>query len=578
MVAPGATAPARTSPRLIGVGAVAGAVALWLAFSAWIGPHGLDLRSDGYLLTLAARVLDGQVPYRDFSYIRPPLPIFLQAALLATVPDYGILASRWYFAGQVALILLAAAALLARVEPRPGARAGLALGGTLLALTGGLSPMPWHTVDGTCFSLLATWALVLALERGRPGLAALGGLAAGAAALSKQGFVVVALAGLALTCTPAARQIGRRPWHAPAAYLAGLAAVLAAATGYLAVHGALGAAVEAILRVPAETSRDVFGRRAAGLLVGMHVPRAGGVLLGAGLLALIAAPLPAGLQLGLAAALPAAGLGAIWTQRAGGGIYLAHVAYVVEPLHAAVWLGGLGLLIRHALRRGAPGEPGPGTAWILALGLATLYAATWSYVGIRAGVAALALAAPLTLLAVARAADRGRASRPGAAWAVAAGVVLGGALCAVTTHVDMRYGAPGQGRVAYRTPRAAGILSRPIRVQTVDGVVELIRREVPPDGRIFAFIEFPALYVLSERRNATRVDWFLSEEVSRAEVARALADLRARPPALVVLWAENPARFRDPRLSPILAFIRERYAEAETVGEVLVFRPRVPAP
>ena len=576
MVAPGGKAPAPTTPRLLGVAAVTGAVALWLAFSAWIGPHGLDLRSDGYLLTLAARVLDGQVPYRDFSYIRPPLPIFLQAALRATVPDYGILASRWCFAVQAALILVVVASLLARVEPRPVARAGLALGGTLLALTGGLSPMPWHTTDGIAFALLAAWALVVAAERGRPGLAALGGLAAGAAALSKQGFGVVLLAGLVLTLAPTGRRIGRRPWHAAAAYLAGAAAVLAVAAGYLAAHGALTDAVDAVLRVPAETSREVFGRQAPGLLVGMHVPRALGVLAGAGLLALCTLPLPAGLQLPLAAALPAAGLGILWAHRAGGGIYLAHVAYVIEPLHAAVWLGGVGFLIRHAVRRGSP--DGPGAAWAVTLGLATLYAATWSYVGIRAGVTALALAAPLVLLAVAHAADGARTGRPGAAWAVATGLVLGGALCAVTTHVVLRYGAPGQGEVSYRTPGLAGIHSRPIRVRTVDGVVELIQREVPPGGRIFAFVEFPALYVLAGRANATRVDWFLSEEVSRAEVRRALADLRARPPALVVLYAENPARIGDPRLAPILGFIRERYAEPETVGEVLVFRPRRPGP
>jgi hypothetical protein len=358
--------------------------------------------------------------------------------------------------------------------------------------------------------------------------------------------------------------------------------VLALAGGYLALHGALGEAVEAVLRVPAETSREVFGRQAPGLLIGMHVPRPLGILLGVGLLALVVAPLPPGIQLGLLAAVPAAGALAVGMRLGGGGagVYAAHVAYVVEPLHAAVWLGGLGLLTRHALRRTGPEALRPGAGWALALGLATLYAATWSYVGIRAGVIALVLAAPLTLLAVARVADTGAAGggRTGRAWAVAAGIVLGGALCAVTTHLALRYGAPGQGTVAYRTPRAAGILSRPIRVRTVDGVVERIQREVPPDARIFAFPEFPALYFLADRRNATRVDWFLSEEVSRAELHRALADLRARPPALVVVYAENPARIADPRLRPILSFLRERYTEAEAIGEVLVFRPRGPRP
>ena len=40
-----------------------------------VGMQGFSMREDGYLLTLGERQLQGEVPYRDFSYIRPPLPI-----------------------------------------------------------------------------------------------------------------------------------------------------------------------------------------------------------------------------------------------------------------------------------------------------------------------------------------------------------------------------------------------------------------------------------------------------------------------------------------------------------------------
>lgn len=82
--------------------------------------QGFSLREDGYLLTLGERMVRGEVPYRDFSYIRPPLPVMIQATLLAAVPGYAVAASRWHFALQVAAILAVIQALLARVDQAPG--------------------------------------------------------------------------------------------------------------------------------------------------------------------------------------------------------------------------------------------------------------------------------------------------------------------------------------------------------------------------------------------------------------------------------------------------------------------------
>ena len=76
--------------------ALGSALAAWLAFAALFGIPGFNLREDGYLLTVAARIRAGEVPYRDFAYIRPPLPLVVPLALLAWVPDHVVLVARLY--------------------------------------------------------------------------------------------------------------------------------------------------------------------------------------------------------------------------------------------------------------------------------------------------------------------------------------------------------------------------------------------------------------------------------------------------------------------------------------------------
>jgi hypothetical protein len=209
------------------------------------------------------------------------------------------------------------------------------------------------------------------------------------------------------------------------------------------------------------------------------------------------------------------------------------------------------------------------------LGLCILYATTWSYLGIGMARIGLGVGLPLVLLTVSGLEPAGAGGPRGARFAAGALLLYGGLLSAsiyvAVPHLD---GSRGQLTVPFRTERLRGIRSSALRVRGVDGVVERIRVETARDDYVLAFMDFPALYFLAERRNPTRVDWYLPQELTTAEVTRAVADLAARPPRLVVLNALEPVGLSHPRLRPVLDYLGRHYEAAEQIGEFRLLRPR----
>ncbi|MGH7267954.1 MAG: hypothetical protein ACREMB_24320, partial [Candidatus Rokuibacteriota bacterium] len=243
-----------------------------------------------------------------------------------------------------------------------------------------------------------------------------------------------------------------------------------------------------------------------------------------------------------------------------------HGLFLVEPLYTAAWVGGLGAVGAAAL--GGRLAPPPSAVWAVTLSLCTLYATTWSYLGIGMARIGLALALPIALGALA---GDAAGSRRVAGGAVFYAGLLAASIWVAVPHLDASRGDLTE---PFRAERLRGIHSSPRRVRSVDGAVELVRRETAPGDYVFAFMDFPALYFLAGRRNPTRVDWFLPQEVTREEVARAVADLTARPPRLVVLNALDPIELGHPRLRPVLELVVARYEDAGPMGEFRIMRPR----
>lgn len=165
----------------------AAAVLTPLAYLWLYTPYGMDSTDFGYFYGYAWRILEGQVPYRDFYYIKPALPLYWHAFWMWLTPEnVSVLAGK---AGFVAA-MLAASCFAALFLRRLFRLEDLGLPLPLLATCGfvwgvhSFPHMPWHTVDGILFAAAALWAAVC-------GWPAAAGLLAGCAMLCKQSFLLV---------------------------------------------------------------------------------------------------------------------------------------------------------------------------------------------------------------------------------------------------------------------------------------------------------------------------------------------------------------------------------------------------
>jgi hypothetical protein len=152
--------------------------------TAW-APLGLDTEDGGFILGLSWRILSGDVPYRDFFYVRPPLSLYLHALPLL-LGDVGIYADRLLCLTQFAVIALCGTDLLIRATDL-GHRSGFfwptALAIFVFSVHHSLL-FGWHTSDGVFFGTLA----VQCASRSRYMIA---GILAAAAMATKQNFAAV---------------------------------------------------------------------------------------------------------------------------------------------------------------------------------------------------------------------------------------------------------------------------------------------------------------------------------------------------------------------------------------------------
>lgn len=176
------------------------AVAVPVAYVAAYAPYGMDTTDFGFFYGHAWRILLGEVPYRDFFYVKPPLSLYWHAFWLWLTPErVSVLAGKaGFYAEMLAASWLGALYLARAVDLR---RLGVPL--PLLATLGfvwsvhSFPPMPWHTVEGVLFGAGALYAVAA----GHPLLA---GVLAAASALTKQSYALVPL-GVAVAALVAGR-------------------------------------------------------------------------------------------------------------------------------------------------------------------------------------------------------------------------------------------------------------------------------------------------------------------------------------------------------------------------------------
>lgn len=569
--------------------------------------QGYNATDEGWLQTLGDRIVHGQVAYRDFTYVLPPVAAYKEAALIRLFGDgYGILASRWVFAVEASLASVLAFLIVRRfVAPR------LAFFVTLPTIFFSVISYYFsnYTYDAVFLSLLSATLLVSPMgPRRLRGLLA-GGCAA-LAFLAKPtflGFVIVvpillALDTITIRRNPDQQRLSglRQDWPYVAAGFAGVCLAVAA---YFSIEHALGQLIYqsfVLTRLANPTSlafllwqdlpdRLLFSPTLVGLLV-----------LAVLVLALTRLP-------GAFDALRLAAIGVLLAavayrarQAATTGLPTARQEFFVIAVFGL--LLGLTLLATAvcvaihgpwlsdhpaaaALRAELFPPHLPATALVLQ------YLGQYNYAGVKFAYVSSFLSVPVALLFLRGIARTRFTSSALPAWrpplaaltAIMVGIWIVVGSIVVTRGTVYRDGTRAELTTGFQTPRLAGITTRPENAALLDGLVTTVERNTKPGDPILVFPDIPVLYFLTGRTNPTRVDWYDTGEITPRLVSQAISDLGQRPARLVFVQMFDGGDFREsgprldyaaiPKLSPLYAYVTGHYRPLTTVSGVAVFVP-----
>ncbi len=173
-----------------------------LAFFASYARFGNLTQDEGWLLQGSARVLQGEVPHRDFSSLYVPGQYYAVAAAMALFPD-DLLAIRWLLCALLAWLVSLTFSIGARLMP-PGYALGAAV--TVMCVPG-----TWVKVAHSLGPWLVFGALIGWIERGGWRRLFATGSVAGLAAWFRQDTPVMAAAAAVMLLAALATSGRRRP-------------------------------------------------------------------------------------------------------------------------------------------------------------------------------------------------------------------------------------------------------------------------------------------------------------------------------------------------------------------------------
>lgn len=185
------------------------AILIPLAYLALYAPYGMDTTDFGFFYGHPWRILQGEVPFRDFYYTKPPVSLYWHSFWLWLMPErLSVLSGKAGFLAEMLGNAWLGSLFLHRIFAF--SKIGISL--PLLATTSFVfsvhtfPAMPWHTADGTLFGAMALWFAVCGKKPDSSdltqkslsewGYGLLAGLFAGFALLTKQSFLFIPLAAL----------------------------------------------------------------------------------------------------------------------------------------------------------------------------------------------------------------------------------------------------------------------------------------------------------------------------------------------------------------------------------------------
>lgn len=488
-------------------------LALALAAHLLFSQLGYNPTDDGFVLAMSRRLLDGQIPHRDFISIRPVGSALLHAPLVLLGGDLTYWLGRLVAWLELAVTAWIWVVLLGRLMNRAWTwpeRALLTV--VALSMSAHTFPiMPWYTVDGL---LLASLGLLL-MGSTRGAVAAAGCVLLGAAALCKQNFLALVPVGLLIL----------RPAPLPrCAVLAGAPVAL-----YVVAIAAAGAWRDAVTQLGATT--DVLGTSVwpwlgnpflwCGAVAGAAIEWMSAGSRGT------AGPGPGWRslgRLGAAGLVTTAAATMLWHQQPylRGGAFLVFGA--VAGVTAACWR-----------RRGWGDGTVRAGALVVLVAWASSVSLGYGSPALSAGALSVALIAAVTMPAAAAAGEGSlrAAGRLMPALACVVAVIWG-----VSRHLNIYHERPAH-ELEYRLDRVlpGGRFLRTNRL-THAMIVDLERAIERAEGRPFALVpSFPGYWVKAPYRNPLSIDYANTYELSTAPLYdRVVGELEAlRPRGVVIL-------------------------------------------
>lgn len=496
---------------------------------------GFNPTDDGFVLAYGRRLLEGQVPHRDFISIRPVGSALLHLPELLLGGDHVFLVGRFVTWLEIGLIAWCGVLLARRLTGQPHGRLGSALAvvAAFVFTAGSFPIMPWHTIDGLA---LAAGGFALVTSRGAA-LSLAGCALLGTAALCRQNLLPLGL--LAIALLPAARR------------LVGAAAWLAAPVLYAASLAVLGALPDAIEQMQSQT-----GLLEPGVLryaTSPHVLL--GVVLGA-CVGLAARRADRSRLLGAAAelAVPALLAWAAWSMAQSANRFLWAASFAMFGASLGVTLTGL------APRRAVTGE--------VRLGVIALVTAWCTSISVGMNTPALAAGTlAIHLLAVATPAPE-RRGRAGAALTLALFAAVTVPWCGARLTRIYR-DRPAAELTAPLDGTLAGGRGLVTNARTAEVMKDLQRAIALAGDRPVAVVaDFPAHWVRAPAPNPLSIDWPQGIELNRPELrARVAADLeQLRGRGVIIVQRHHTATLAhgfvptpDSREYALIGHVRERF-------------------
>lgn len=161
------------------------------------GSYGYNDADDGYTLAVSWRIFNGEIPYKDFIMVRPPMsPLFHSLTLFLIPENYQIIFERFLCFELFALSSLFASLAIDKVFNLKTYNINpylLAIVGFVFSVSN-FPPTAWHTVDGVFF---ASFGIFLLVRFSNIYMIIFGMLLLFFSALCKQSFYLMPFAGIA---------------------------------------------------------------------------------------------------------------------------------------------------------------------------------------------------------------------------------------------------------------------------------------------------------------------------------------------------------------------------------------------